>query len=322
MIDLSISIATTDHCDMLRDCLESIRLGTHGIKYEIFVIDSGSTDGTVEMIRRNYPDVHIIQNSIFPGYAAANNQALKASTGRYLCVLNDDTLILDNAFDRLVAYLDDKTDIGAIGPKLLNPDGTHQISSYIGFSSFRTELWTTFRPLALRWHQRFRALAPGKDYFDYYGVFNGDRTSIRRARHLMGACIVVRRETIENIGLLDETFYLSFEDQDWCKRIHDDGWKVVFQPQSKVVHFGNQTVQQLNGFQEVFLGSRFYFQQKHLGSLSAFILKCFHVANCAMGMLKLTLSDIRQGGITKPSQQMEPLRKRRQMFMWLTSQLP
>lgn len=286
MHDLSACILTQNHCMMLRDCLNSIYENTHSISLEVFVVDSGSTDGTIELLANEFPEVKLIQNERFPGFAAANNQALRRATGRYAVILNDDTLIQPGAFDKMVAFMDAHPEVGAVGPYLLNPDGSHQRSSYVGYPSLKTEFWTRAYPFSRLRARREQNLPAGTDYFNKYGTYNGDPSSVRQVKHLMGACILVRREILQTVGLLDEKIYLSFEDQDWCKRIDEAGWQVFYFPESKVIHLGSQTVQNIEEIRRFSLDSRYYFHRKHFGRLSALLLRSL-IAGFAFGNLTL-----------------------------------
>jgi GT2 family glycosyltransferase len=271
--DLSVSIATTNHRDMLRDCVRSVFEGIERVTIEVFVIDSGSTDGTVEMLRREFPQVHVITNDRFPGFSAAHNQALHRSTGRHVMILNDDTVVHHAALDRLVAFLDDHEEAGAVGPRLLNEDGTHQRSSYVGFPTPWSELYTRAAPISWIWGRKRERVPDGTDYIDHFGVYNGNRLGTRRVKHLMGAAIAVPRTVLEQVGYLDEGFFLSYEDQDWCKRIEDAGWQVIYFPEAVITHFGNVSTRHVEQFSDIFLASRHRFQRKHFGPMSAALVR-------------------------------------------------
>lgn len=273
MTDLSISIATTNHCGMVRDCLNSIYEGTRSISFEIFVIDSGSVDGTIEMLASEFPEVNVIRNERFPGFSAAHNQAIALSAGRYVMVLNDDTIVASGALAGMVAFMDAHPEAGALGPYLANRDGTHQISSYVAFPTLWSECFTRAAPLSWIWSRRRQRLETNTDYFDQYGRYNGNPVATRRVKHLMGACILLRHSVIRDVGLLDPGFFLSYEDQDWCKRIDDAGWHLVYFPESKVVHFGSETVRNVEQFGKIFLESRYRFERKHGSRFSAFLVR-------------------------------------------------
>jgi GT2 family glycosyltransferase len=272
-LDLSVSIATTNHRDMLRDCLRSVLDGIERVAIEVFVIDSGSTDGTLEMLAREFPQVQVIANDRFPGFSAAHNQALRRSTGRHVMILNDDTVVHPGALDRIVAFLDDHEEVGAVGPQLLNEDGTHQRSSYVGYPTPWTELCTRTAPVSWLWERRREQMPDGADFVDRFGVCNGNPLGTRRVKHLMGAAIAVPRAVLDQVGYLDEGFFLSYEDQDWCKRIEDSGWQVIYFPEAVITHFGNVSTRHVEQFSDIFLASRHRFQRKHFGAMSAAVVR-------------------------------------------------
>ena len=285
MIDLSISILTTNNRSLLQNCLYSIYQNTKHLFYEIYVVDSGSTDGTIEMLIKEYPDVNIIYNDYFPGFSAANNQVLKQISGRYAMILNDDTIIKDGALFNMVEFMDSNPDVGAVGPQLFNQDGSHQTSSYVGYPTIKTEIFTRVRLFNYWWKWKKSKVTSNADYFDQFGYYNGNQTEIRSVKHLMGACILVRQEVLHKIGLLDENFFLSYEDQDWCKRIHGAGWQVIYFPEAKVIHLGNRTVSKLSNSKEYISDSQLYFYRKHFGLFPYFLLKLIKLHNLFMNQL-------------------------------------
>jgi GT2 family glycosyltransferase len=273
MIDLSICILTLNHKQMLSDCLDSIYKNSLHISIEVIIVDSGSNDGTIQMLEAEFPNIKLIKNSKFPGFASSNNTAFEYVSGRYIMILNDDTKVLTDCLRKLVNYMDTNPKTGAIGPKLINSDLSHQYSSYLSFPSLKTELLT--KTIQLAWlRDKFINIAKtNNDQLDQYGLRNGNLNKTRYVKHLMGACIMVRKEIIESVGNLDGQFYLSLEDQDWCKRIGDAGWDVVYLPESQVIHFGNQSVSKISNFGKIYLQSRCYFQKKHYGFVSYIALR-------------------------------------------------
>ncbi|HUX95585.1 MAG TPA: glycosyltransferase family 2 protein [Bacteroidales bacterium] len=273
MIDLSICILTFNHKEMLCDCLDSIYKNSLQLSIEIIIVDSGSSDGTIQMLEEEFPNIKLIRNSKFPGFASSNNKAFEYTSGRYIMILNDDTKVLEDSFRKMVTYMDTNPKTGAIGPKLLNSDLSLQYSSYLSFPSLKTELLT--KTIQISWlRDKFRNNAKSnRDQLDQYGMRNGDQNNPRFVKHLMGACIMVRKEILVSVGNLDDQFYLSLEDQDWCKRIGDADWDVVYLPESQVIHYGNQSVKQISNFGKIYLQSRCYFQKKHYGYFTFILLK-------------------------------------------------
>jgi Predicted glycosyltransferases len=262
---------------MLLECLDSIHDTTPKECFEIIIVDSGSTDGTIEMIKTEYPDIKLIQNQKFYGFSSGNNQAFQLATGKHIMILNDDTLVLPDTISELLEYVKGNPKVGAIGPRLLNKDLSHQYSSYLSFPTIKTDLLTNV--LQIKWLRDLfnSGRSCDADKLDHYGIRNGKKDEVRQVKHLMGACILIRKEVLQTVGALDEHFYLSLEDQDWCKRIGEAGWEVIFYPASKIIHLGNQTVKNLANFGKIYFRSRSYFQKKHYGLLSLFLFKIFTV---------------------------------------------
>lgn len=233
MVDLTISIVNHNHRDMLGPLLDSIYAHTQGISYEAYVVDNNSHDGSADMVRSHYPWVHLICNEQSQGFAANNNQVLRHANGRYVVLLNDDMLLRNDALDRMVAFMDAHPDAGATGCKLLNHDGTLQRSCWRGFPSPRTLLIDLFYISKwlpqLSWVQAFEATLENTD-------------EPVEVDYLLGACLMVRRETLNQTGPLDESFFMFLEETDWCYRIKEHEWRVFWIPEGEIIHYGQQSV--------------------------------------------------------------------------------
>ena len=293
-MDLSISIATTDQRDQLAACLDSIYRNTRRLTFEIAVVDGGSTDGTLSMLQERFPDVRVIRNPSFAGYGRSHNQAMRERQGRYSLILNDDMQVLASALDLMVQFMDENPQVGLLGCQLLNPDGSVQPSSYLEFPRLWTEAlrFPRLRKFVHSVEHRFSPAGGSRlGTWDYYGRRNENDAQPSQVAHLMGACLLVRSEVIEQVGLFDETFFLSFEDQDWCKRIGESGWHVFFFPAAQMIHYGGQTVRQLSDrFAPIFLASRLHFQKKHFGPCSVLCLRFFWATVIAAKMLVALVS--------------------------------
>jgi GT2 family glycosyltransferase len=287
MIDLSICILTYNHCEMLSNCINSVYADTDNLNIEIIIVDSGSYDGTIEMLHNKYPEIKIIQNNKFSGFASGNNQAFNLTTGKFIVILNDDTIVCKGGLSKMYLYLIGNHKIGAIGPCLLNNDLTIQRSAYISYSTIFTDLFIHSIQIYI-----FYSFLQSKFKFnkkiDQFGFYKTNLDT-QKVKHLMGACIMIRREVLELVGGLDENYYLSFEDQDWCKRISESGWDIVFFPKSKIIHFGNQTVKSFANFDKIYFQSRYYFQKKHYGIISLFLFKFFNIIISLNNLLLATL---------------------------------
>lgn len=260
MIDLSIIIVNWNTCELLIQCLDSIYRAESRLTFEIIVLDNASTDDSVSAVTSRFPKVHIIVNDRNQGFAKANNQGLCAGKGRYFLLLNSDTLVLPKALDLLVDYADEHLDAGMVGPKLLNKDGTLQ-ESWAKFPTFWSEL--TGRPVRYR-----RPL--GNPPFAY------DVDSI------LGACMLVRSEVVDTVGMLDEGYFMYSEEVDWCFRIRSNGWKVHYQPMAEVFHIGGASAS-MNSLRQLSLlyQNKIRFFNKNYGYLKAVLLRYgLALANC------------------------------------------
>lgn len=236
MVDLSISIVNYNTRELLKKCLKSIYENTHRISFEVFVVDNDSRDGSTKMVKEEFPQVYLIENKINVGFAKANNQAIKKSSGRYILLLNSDTIVLPNSFSIMTDFMDHHLQAGALGCKLLNPDMTLQPSCR-EFPSFITLLFeSTF----------LDQLFPSSKVIGRYKLGHWKHNEVREVDQPMGACLMVRRKTIDEIGLLDEKFYMFFEEVDWCYRIKKRNWKIYFLPKAKAIHYGGQSIRKVN----------------------------------------------------------------------------
>jgi len=285
--NLSIIIVSWNVRDLLQQCLLSIYSSNSDElagqsrssifssevvppSIETIVVDNASTDGSAEMVRRAYPQVTLIANADNPGFTGGNNQGIAISRGRYVLLLNPDTKVLDDALARMVAYMDTHPDVGALGPMLINPDGSIQSSRRrfpIPATAFLES--TTLQT----WFPRHRLLQ------NYY-ILDKPDDAIAQVDWVTGACLLARREALDQVGLLDERYFMYSEELDWCRRAKAGGWKVVYYPAARVVHYGGQSSEQVKDFQIIqFNRSKIrYFRQYH-GTLVAALLRAFLLLN-------------------------------------------
>lgn len=262
--DLSIAIIDTNNRELTLQCLEAVFAGTHRVSLEVFVVDNACMDGSAAAIAERFPLVRIISNVDRLGFSTNNNRALELAAGRYLMILNDDTEAQPGASDALVEFLDSHPRAGACGPKLLNPDGSEQQS----YDFFLGPVAESLRPLSL-WGKECRL---------------SDRAMPLEVDRVIGACMVVRRETVEQVGLLDPAFDPIYsEEADWCYRIKRAGWEIWVVPGALVTHFGGQTMNRARKAAIIGLSrKKALFFSKHRGALAASVFKfCLWLASVA-----------------------------------------
>ena len=282
MVDLSIVILSWNVRDLLRQCLKSVARdrplsADHPpLATEIIVVDNASSDGSAEMVRAEFPDVRLIANQANRGYTGGNNDGITAAAGRYVMILNPDTRVLADALAAMVTYADAHLDIGVVGPQLLNSDGSVQ-SSRRRFPTLMTGLFesTWLEPLAPR------------NVLQRYYVLDQPDDAIQEVDWLFGACFLVRHEVIQQVGALDEEFFMYSEEMDWCRRIRQAGWKVVYLPKAQVIHYGGKSSDQIVTQRHIyFQTSKVRYFRKHHGALTAGVLR---VALLAMYAWQLVL---------------------------------
>jgi len=235
MKDLSIIIVNTNNKKLLKECLHSIYHRPQQLNLEIIVSDNASSDGSQTLIKTEFPEVKLIENDSNLGFIKASNLGLKIAHGRYIMLLNDDTLVKAGALNKLVQFMDQTPSAGACGPKLLNTNGTLQHQGGLLGKKF------------------WRAKVPTSVDF------------------VIGAALMVRKEVLSQVGLMDENLFFYNDDLDWCLSIRRAGWKIYFLPEAEIIHYGGQAFGQWKGLRQSLRGayiwrqSRNYFFKKHYG---------------------------------------------------------
>lgn len=238
-MDLSIVIVNWNTQDLLRDCLRTVVGGLGNLQAEILVVDNASDDGSAAMVKSAFPSVTLIESTENLGFSGGNNIALKRAKGRYVMLLNTDTLIHGTVLTDAVAWLDDHPDVGVMGPRVLNADGSVQASC----SAFPSLRHLTMQTLGLTKLARL----------DGYRMTGWDRLSERQVDVISGAAMFVRRSAMDEVGFLDEDFFFYGEETDWCRRFEKAGWTLVFAPIQSVTHFGNGSARKLNHRRDVLM---------------------------------------------------------------------
>lgn len=228
---LSIVIVNWNTCDLLLDCLSSICDPPLNLDFKAIVVDNASNDGSREMVKNRFPEVKLISNTNNPGFAYANNQALKQCSSELVLLLNADTVVKPGAIETLVEFVESHPDAGIVGARLLNPDGSLQLSAYPEPTLSR-EFWRLFH-LDKLW------------YYGTYPMKNWNHNEPRKVDILKGACLLIRRKALDDVGLFDEDYFIYSEEVDLCTRMHDSGWSLYWLPSAEIIHFGGQSTQQV-----------------------------------------------------------------------------
>jgi N-acetylglucosaminyl-diphospho-decaprenol L-rhamnosyltransferase len=231
MKDLSVIIITFNSLALLKQCVESVRAATPVADYEIIVVENGSGDGTADWLRTQ-PDIKAIFNNTNRGVAPARNQGLSAAAGRYLLILDADTIVEQGALDTLVALMDAHPEAGLGAPKLTDAAGTLQYTCRF----YPTALSKIYRRLPFAFAKKRLAAEFLEDW---------QHDSERVVDYVIGACQIVRREAFEKVGPLDERIFYGPEDIDYCTRIWSAGWKVMYFPQAVVKHLERRITKKL-----------------------------------------------------------------------------
>lgn len=220
---------------MLDVCLQTLRRELEAIESEVFVVDNASADGSADMVRASHSWVKLIANDANLGFAAANNQALKISTGDYVLLLNPDTELVPGAISELLEFFEKHPQAGIVAPQLINSDGSIQRSC----RAFPTFLAMLYELLGLS------KLFPNHKLFGRYKMLDFNHDQHREVDQPEGACLLLSRQVIEKVGILDEGYFMLFEEVDWCYRIKQAGFQIWFDPSAKVIHHYGQSIKQV-----------------------------------------------------------------------------
>ena len=276
--DLSIIIVSWNVRDLLRGCLASVTGGqaaggrdqnfdTDRLTTEVIVVDNASADGSAAMVAAEFPDVKLVANADNLGFTRGNNQGLGLACGRYVLFLNPDTVVVGNALATMVAFMDAHFEVGALGPELRYGDGSLQ-SSRRRFPTLMTALFEStplawhWPPVANPWARRYRmedqAQGAGGQKVDW----------------LVGAALLTRRTVLEQIGGFDEGYFMYSEELDWCRRVKDAGWQIVYLPAAQIIHYEGKSSQQVVAARHIrFSTSKVRYFRKFHGPLSAGFLR-------------------------------------------------
>jgi N-acetylglucosaminyl-diphospho-decaprenol L-rhamnosyltransferase len=259
--DISIIIVNWNTPELLALCLNVIQATMKDLCYDIWVVDNGSTDRSVEIIRSQFPHVNLIENQRNLGFAGANNRAMSACRGRYMLLLNSDAFVTPGAVKTLFELAEREPKVALVGGQLLNLDGTFQA----GYTEFPT-LWREFMILSTLGRRLFGQAYPSQHLPPGRGP--------SRVDYVEGACLLVRRSAWQAVGGLDEGYFMYAEEVDWCYRMHAAGWQVWYQPAARIFHVGSASSRGRNTQREVDLyASRVRFFYKQRGKFAAQLLR-------------------------------------------------
>lgn len=236
---LSVIIVNWNVRDLLAECLRSLFAHIASPAVEVIVVDNDSHDGSVDLLKNEFPQVTLIENEDNIGFARANNQGIRRALGRYILLLNPDTIWMDDSLTRMVSFMDGHPEVGVAGPRLLNAD--RKSIQYWGARRLPLPLDTFIE------YTKLDRLFPLNQLAGRYLMTDWDHADSREVECLSGACLLIRRETIEEVGLLDEGYPLYFEDTDWCHRVGLTGRQLYYFADAQLVHIGRQSTLQNRG---------------------------------------------------------------------------
>ena len=259
MVDISFIIVNWNTRDILIDCLDSIYKTVTDIESEIYVVDNNSTDGSRDAVKSSFPDVKLIANETNTGFAHANNQALSVMQGRFAVLLNSDAVLQEGAINSLLNFMNNTPGAGIAGVQLLNEDGSRQ-NSIDNFPSLETEILNK---------SILRLISPNK-----YPSKAGNYNVPIEVDSVIGACMMVRKEAMDAVGLLDEDYFIFLEETDWCFRMHKKGWKVYHVPDARVFHLSGHSKKKTPGESQIeYYKSLYKFFRKNKDPVSCLTLR-------------------------------------------------
>ncbi len=283
-MDVSIIIVNYNTKKLTEDAIKSVFNSRTGFSYEIILIDNHSSDGSVNYLKQQFPEIKIIENYKNLGFSKANNQGIKIAKGRYILLLNSDTIINVETLETMIDFMDRNKRIGASGCKVILPNGKLDEACRRGFPTPSASL---FYLLGLA------KIFPESPTFNRYHLGHLDIDEDYPVDSLVGAFMIVRKETINEIGLLDEEFFMYGEDIDWCYRIKEAGWIVYYYPYTQIIHYKGASSRK-KPFKIVYEFHRamFLFHKKHYEKKYAFIVNWFVYAGISIKLASATIKNL------------------------------
>lgn len=284
-VDVSICMVTLNAREHLRESLNSLLETSGDLSLEVILVDNASTDGSADLVRQDFPNVYLYMTDRNEGFARPMNKAMHQAVGRYLLLLNPDTILLEGSVSNLVAFMDANPGIGICGPKVLNRDGTLQKSCRRGIA----RPWNTFT--------YFSGLAdrfPRSQRFGGYQLNYMDEDLAHEVDGVSGSCMMIRREVIDRIGYLDERYFAYQEDADYCFLAQKAGWKIYYIPTAKIYHYGGQGGSHVQPYRSLFEWHRSYFiyYRKNLAKDYFFLFNWLYYLAMVLKLIVALLANI------------------------------
>lgn len=268
---ISVVIVSFNTQKLLKDCLNSIFKKTKGVEIQVIVVDNASSDGSQEMVRKNFPKVTLIENKKNLGFATGNNIGIKKAKGEYILLLNSDTRLVEDSLSKMVDFMEENPKIGISSCQLVDADGEIQPSGGFFPNLFRVFAWMFFLddiPFLGSFIKSFHPHPP-----EFY-----TRDPWYKSAHFQdwvtGAFFLVRRKVIDETGLLDENFFMYVEEMDYCFRAKRKGWQVFYTPRTKIIHLGGQSGTSKGAILREYQGLKYFFA-KHKPAWQSFFLRVF-----------------------------------------------
>ena len=268
-LDLSIIIVSFNTRDVLLNCLTSVYAQTEGISYEVLVVDNASCDDTLDSVSEKFPDVGLIQNDVNKGFSAANNQGICESAGKWIALLNPDTRLIENSFQNICGYLQEHSEFSILGPGIIDEKGQQS----------PTRLWED---------------TPNDAAWKILGLYKPNdelqrMADTKEALVISGCCFVIHRELFEEIGLLDENYFLYNEEDDFCRRAREHGKRICFFPETSIQHLLGISTHQPEHRDRVIVEaykSNLYFYSKYYSCGWNFILRSLYKVSFMVGLIR------------------------------------
>jgi GT2 family glycosyltransferase len=232
---LSIIVVSWNTRDILKDCLESVYANLSGVDCEVFVIDNASSDGSPEMVEKQFPQAILVKNPDNKGFAAANNQGMERARGSYVLLLNSDTVVLGDVLRKTVEFADAHPDAAVIGCRVLNRDRSMQPTCFMYPSVLNLAIAVPY----------LNKLFPRSRFFGREGMTWWNRDDVRDVEVVTGCFMLVRREALDRVGPMDADYFMYGEETDWCWRFRRAGWRLMFTPSGEIIHLGGQSTAQV-----------------------------------------------------------------------------